>query len=157
MIIRPPKPLPKEGVIIFLAGSIDMGSAVDWQKGIEKYCEKLGYIVANPRRPKWDTTTNPIASNPLFNEQVNWELGAIDRANIVFFYFAANSKAPITLLELGYVIGSGKKAIICCDPKYERIGNVEIMCKLYYYEEISFHTDLNEALQNLAQLQLEDF
>ena len=68
------------------------------------------------------------ASNPQFAYQVNWEMDAIDEADLVFFYFAAGSVSPITLGELYWCLANDKSLIVVCDPSYWRRGNIEVMC-----------------------------
>lgn len=60
----------------------------------------------------------------------SWELEHIHKADLVVFYFDPNTQSPITLMELGYVIGSGKQALVCCPDGYFRKGNVVITSEL---------------------------
>lgn len=54
---------------IFLAGSIEMDKAVNWQKrGEEVLSEK--YVIFNPRRASWNTSWEQSIDNPQFKEQV---------------------------------------------------------------------------------------
>ena len=59
---------------VFLAGSIDNGSAIDWQASlIAQIQEKnIDIDILNPRRKHWDSTWETSLDNPLFVEQVNW-------------------------------------------------------------------------------------
>lgn len=50
------------------------------------------------------------------------------QSNLVCFYFDPNSKSPITLLELGLVLGSGKETIVCCPKGFWRKGNIDVTC-----------------------------
>jgi hypothetical protein len=122
-------------VSVFLAGSIEMGIAEDWQKVvIEKIAEfeknlKLVHIF-NPRREDWDSSWNQEQKSLEFNKQVNWELRHLEEANIVFMYFDPNTKSPISLLELG-LLSQSEKLIVCCPEGFWRKGNVEIVCTRY--------------------------
>ena len=39
---------------VFLAGSIEMGKAEDWQSEMTKFFNELDWGVFNPRRDDWD-------------------------------------------------------------------------------------------------------
>ncbi len=114
---------------VFLAGSIEMDKAIDWQSECEKELDK-NYNVFNPRRESWDNSWKQEASNPQFNEQVSWELNALEQADIVIMYFASNTKSPISLLEFGLYAQSGKMKVVCEDD-FWRKGNVDVVCQRY--------------------------
>jgi Nucleoside 2-deoxyribosyltransferase like len=130
LIIKPPAPLPTDANTrtVFLAGSIDMGLAEDWQAHMEAALADLDVIVLNPRRAQWDSSWVQSIDNDLFRGQVEWELAALDQATVVAMYFAPVTKAPITLLELGLRAHKGG-IIVCCPDGYWRKGNVEIVCR----------------------------
>lgn len=115
-----------DGISIFLAGSIEMGVAEDWQSKIVNILKNKDVTILNPRRDDWDSSWVQEQSNPQFNHQVNWELNNLDRADIIFMYFAPETKSPISLLELGSYIDSNM--IVCCPEGFWRKGNVDIMC-----------------------------
>jgi hypothetical protein len=127
-------------VTFFLAGSIEMGSAELWQDKVAKamsYREDV--VLFNPRRDDWDASWTQSIKNKQFKEQVDWELSHIENADFVVFYFDPNTKAPITLLELGLVAGQRydqnhnltDTMAVCCPPTFYRRGNVEIVCDRY--------------------------
>lgn len=116
---------------IFLAGSIDMGKAENWQERIERELANQDVVICNPRRDDWDSTWVQSIDNPQFNEQVTWELENIEEADLVVFYFDPAGLAPITLLELGLVANSAANIIVCCPDGYWRKGNVEMVCDRY--------------------------
>ena len=120
--------------IIFLAGSIEMGKAENWQEEIievlkESQLNIENTIDLNPRRKDWDFSWNQSIKNSNFREQVEWELTGIFDANLVIFYFDPNTQSPITLMELGYVVEKHEQVIVCCPNEYYRKGNVEIFCE----------------------------
>ena len=115
---------------VFLAGSIDMGSAVDWQAEMTSALEDLPVSVFNPRRDDWDSSWVQDISDPQFNEQVTWELDHMDRATVIAVYFDPNGKAPITLMELGLHAREGK-VVVCCPEGFWRRGNVQMVCARY--------------------------
>lgn len=114
---------------IFLAGSIDMGSAENWQERMENDLSDFeNLIVFNPRRDVWNAALpqDPTPGTE-FHEQVTWELDHIESANLVVVYFSDGSASPITLLELGMLARMDKEVIIYCTPKFHRYGNVKIV------------------------------
>lgn len=115
-----------DGISIFLAGSIEMGVAEDWQSKIVDVLRNKNVTILNPRRDDWDSSWIQEQSNPQFNQQVNWELNNLDRADIIFMYFAPETKSPISLLELGRYVGTNM--IVCCPEGFWRKGNVDIVC-----------------------------
>ncbi len=116
---------------IFLAGSIEMGAAENWQELIEDtFRHKTELVIFNPRRDDWDSSWVQKESNGQFNYQVNWELDKLTEADIIFMYFAPDTKSPISLLELGLYADS-KKMIVVCPDSFWRKGNVDIVCNRY--------------------------
>jgi hypothetical protein len=131
-ILKPPAPIELangEGSV-FLAGSIEMGRAENWQAAVEQALTDLPVAVLNPRRDKWDESWEQSIDNPHFRGQVDWELEGMERASVVAMYFAPATRAPITLLELGLSARSGR-LIVCCPPGFWRRGNVEVVCARY--------------------------
>ena len=130
MIIKAPNKIPvnPKETMIFLAGSIEMGKAENWQDRISKALDNC--IILNPRRDDWDSSWTQRMDNPKFREQVEWELDAMDSADRIIMYFDRNTKSPISLLELGLYASSGK-LVVCCPNGFWRKGNVEIICNRY--------------------------
>ncbi len=113
---------------VFLAGSIEMGKAEGWQSMIPTlFEEREDLTFLNPRRDDWDSSWAQDESNPQFNEQVNWELDHLFKADYIFLYLSPETKSPISLLELGLFAESGK-LIVCCPDGFWRKGNVDIVC-----------------------------
>jgi hypothetical protein len=115
---------------VFLAGSIEMGVAENWQDRVGQYFHDLGYDIFNPRREEWDSSWEQKFENPQFYQQVNWELNALENAYLIIMYFDPSTKSPISLLELGLFARSGKLRVVCPDG-FWRKGNVEITCNYY--------------------------
>ena len=130
--LKPPDPLEVDRTrpIVFLAGSIEMGLAEDWQSQVVAGLADLNGTVLNPRRNAWDATWTQDASFKPFRQQVEWELDAQALADVTAFYFAPETHAPVTLLELGLAAGR-RRAVVCCPNGYWRRGNVEIVCMRY--------------------------
>jgi hypothetical protein len=131
-VIKAPAPLDIEpGVAsVFLAGSIEMGQAEDWQGVVGRALADVPAVILNPRRDEWDASWVQTIHNPQFREQVEWELAAQERATCIAMHFAPPTKAPVTLLELGLFARSGK-VVVCCPDGFWRKGNVEVVCARY--------------------------
>lgn len=129
--VRSPQPLPSDDRLkVFLAGSIDMGSSENWQARVEQALADEGVVLLNPRREDWNPAWKPSAAEPEFRKQVEWELSALNRADVILMYFAPASQSPITLLELGLHAPSGK-VLLACPEGYWRKGNVDITADRY--------------------------
>jgi hypothetical protein len=143
IIYAPEKIEAAEGQIaLFLAGSIEMGNAIDWQNQLVKDLEDNDLVILNPRRPDWDSSWEQKISNPKFKEQVTWELDGLCCADIIPLYLAPGTKSPISLLELG--LFSYKRVVIYCPEGFWRKGNVDIVAERYDL----FVTDNHEAWVN---------
>ena len=128
--------MPLKFMSIFLAGSIEMGKAENWQEKVENKLKNFDLIILNPRRDDWDSSWIQSIDNFKFREQVEWELLAQEKADIIAMYFCPETKSPITLLELG-LFAHMKKMIVCCPDGYWRKGNVDIVCNRYGIEQIN--------------------
>lgn len=115
---------------IFLAGSIDMGTAIDWQDTLTNELSDLPVTIYNPRRDDFEEDAEQDISNKYFRDQVNWELDYLGHADVIAMYFDPQGKAPITLMELG-LFASSKKCVVACPKGYWRRGNVQIVCQRF--------------------------
>lgn len=118
------------GYKIFFAGSIEMGKAENWQEKLTKALSKERGLILNPRRDDWDSTWVQKIDNPKFREQVEWELDALNMADIIVLCFDPKTQSPISLLELGLYAQTGKM-IVYCPEGFWRKGNVDIVCRRY--------------------------
>ena len=134
---------------IFLAGSIEMDQAVNWQKRCEEVLSEK-YILFNPRRDSWDNSWEQSIKNEQFKEQVLWELNALEKADYIIMFIANNTKSPISLLELGLFAQSGKMKVVVEDG-FWRKGNVDIVCEKYGVEQFKNLDDLIENLNEEIQ------
>jgi hypothetical protein len=137
LVVKPPSPIVRAPgtPAVFLAGSIEMGTAGAWQAQVEAALAGVPVTIWNPRREAWDASWRQSIDEPLFREQVEWELEAQERADLVAMYFAPETRAPITLLELGLFARSGK-LLVCCPEGYWRRGNVQVVCRRYRVREV---------------------
>jgi hypothetical protein len=130
---------------VFLAGSIEMGAAVDWQKEVAEALSDLDAVLLNPRRDDFDPDAEQSIHDDYFRGQVEWELHALEQADAILLYFAPGTKSPISLLELG-LFGRTGKLVVCCPEGFWRKGNVDIVCNVYEIERVE---TLDEAMESL--------
>lgn len=127
----------KDKHAVFLAGSIEMGTAEEWQKRVVESLSGQDVLVLNPRRADWDAGWVQSIGNPEFRTQVEWELAALEYADTVAVYFAPGTKSPITLLELGFHASADPgKLVVCCPEGFWRKGNVDIVCARYGVRQV---------------------
>ena len=135
-VLMPPATVPDDGFAVFLAGSLEMGQAIDWQRQLGDALSDLEeLLVLNPRRDDWDASWVQSVDNPPFREQVSWELAGLERAQLVVMYLAPTTKAPISLLELGLCARTGR-LVVCCPDGYWRKGNVDVVCQRYQVPQV---------------------
>jgi len=147
-IIYAPNPIPENAdtdYTLFLAGSIEMGTAEEWQTKVELYLADRNVLIFNPRRQDWDSSWEQRIENDKFREQVEWELEALEEADKILIYFDPKTKSPISLLELGLHAQSGK-VIVCCAEGFWKKGNVDIVCKRYKISQIKHLTEIRDIL-----------
>lgn len=147
-VIKPPHSigvLPETTTSVFLAGSIEMGKAVDWQLQIATALEDYDheYTLFNPRRDDWNSSWEQTIENDEFRGQVEWELDALEKADFIIFYFDKDTISPITLMELG-LYARTQKIVVCCPDGYFRKGNVEVLCAKY---DIALVNTLDELIE----------
>lgn len=147
-VITSPEPLPEaDGRLrVFLGGSIEMGAARDWQSEIIEALQLAPVVLLNPRRADWDPAWLPSADNPEFRRQVEWELHALDNADIIVMYLAPGTKSPVSLMELG-LHAQSDKVILYCPDGFWRKGNVDITAEYYDIEQVSSIDELISAVR----------
>ena len=147
-IIKPPSPIP-DGFSVFLAGSIELGSAGNWQSFVEQELSGIDIVILNPRRDNWDSSWLQDKSNPKLSEQVEWELSALEAATTIAMYFEPGTKSPVSLLELGLFAHSGKM-VVCCPEGFWRKANVDIVCEKYGVNQVDSLNDLSKYIVRIA-------
>jgi Nucleoside 2-deoxyribosyltransferase like len=156
---KAPTPVPMkfgmaEYPTLFLAGTIDDGNSENWQdRAIGIIASEISgdFSVVNPRRDNWD----PHLGESELRKQINWELDNIQRSHVVFMYLHPGSKSPISLLEMGLMIGQTStgmalnRLVVCCPPGFWRKTNVEVVCER---NSIHLYEDFDEALKVAIKL-----
>lgn len=115
---------------IFLAGSIEMGKAEQWQQKIIQSVPNEPIIFFNPRRSDWDSSWGQTKEDQRFVEQVKWELEALEMADHIVMYLDPKTMSPISLIEMGVHIRDPKLTVICPYGFWKK-GNVDITCEFY--------------------------
>lgn len=123
--VEAPNTIESDKKSIFLAGGIQ--KCPQWQKYIVRKLYNLDIVVFNPRRENF-----PIEDPSAAEAQITWEFIHLRKADIISFWFCAESIQPIVLFELGshLVLNSSKPLVIGVDPGYERKQDVEIQTAL---------------------------
>ncbi|MDG2529392.1 nucleoside 2-deoxyribosyltransferase domain-containing protein [Caulobacter endophyticus] len=136
-VVTSPEALPAahDKPRVFLGGSIDMGKAVDWQAQIIAALSDQDVVILNPRRPDWNPAWKPVAQEPEFRRQVEWELAALESADVIVLYLTPGSQAPISLLEMGLHARTGKLVVLCPEG-FWRKGNVDITAERYGVKQV---------------------
>ena len=147
-ILEPPAALDfgKADSTVFLAGSIEMGGAEEWQQSFCDALADLDIVILNPRRRSWDSSWRQAIDEPRFREQVEWELEGQERARVIALYFAPTTRSPISLLELGLFARTGK-LVACCPEGFWRKGNVDIVCERYGIARAADLADLTSQVR----------
>lgn len=119
--------MPRPNVAtVFLAGSIEMGAAPDWQSELTRALA-VDATFLDPRRAEWDSSWRQSIDEPQFRGQVEWELDGLERADVIAMWFVPETKSPITLLELG-LFARSSKIVVGCPHGFWRRGNIEVVC-----------------------------
>lgn len=145
---RPSYSETKDNFSIFLAGTIDQGISKDWQQEVTMFLQNYRVNIFNPRRPSWDRNVKQTITDPVFSEQVNWELDQLEKVDLIVMYLLSNSMSPISLLEFGMF--SKSNMIVFCASDFYRRGNIEIVCHRnkipLFSDEKEFYNKLKSAL-----------
>ncbi len=146
--IKPPARLPQldTSFTVFLAGSIEQGRAVDWQRDLVTAFKDKDILFLNPRRDQWDPNWRQDIEEEQFREQVEWELDALEKADLIIMYLQPETLSPITLLELG-LFARSNKLVVCCPDGYWRKGNVDVVCKRFGIQQVEKFEDLISVVE----------
>lgn len=123
-VVTAPESVSVGGFRVFLAGAIDMGEAENWQNAViqtlASYDDDL--VLINPRRDQFTPDT--------LDEQVEWELEALELVECIAMWLPNTSKAPVSFWEAGYNWRS-PRFIIGAGPQFYRRRNLEIAGERY--------------------------
>lgn len=144
IVLTPPSSnfdVPKGYKKIFLAGSIEMGKAEDWQQKVITAVSDFEKVIYNPRRENWDSTWVQTIENPKFKEQVRWELESLENSDLIVMNFTPDTMSPISLMEFGLYARSGKM-VVYCPEGFWRKGNVDVVCEMYNIPQVEKFEEL---------------
>jgi hypothetical protein len=152
-VIKPSEPIKDHDsfISVFLAGSIEMGQVENWQARVEQELSDYSdafLTVLNPRRDDFQENAVQSINNPYFKGQVDWESEGLCEATFILMYFHPDTKAPVTLLELGLHAEDGPLLVVCPEG-YWRKGNVEMVC---HDRDIPLFLSLEEGIAELRRL-----
>jgi hypothetical protein len=108
---------------IFLAGSIEMGKAKEWQKECELRLAGR-YNILNPRRDNW------TEEEKIVKEQIQWELQALEESDHIIMFFDKNTKSCVSMLEFG-LYARQNKLMVVCEEDFWRKCNIDTVCEVY--------------------------
>lgn len=132
---------------VFIAGGIS--GCRDWQKDfIEKIGEYPNLVLFNPRREEYILSEGVEAVN-----QISWEHQALFHSDLIAFWFCEETLCPITLFELGKMLGQRKNVIVGSDLGYKRLFDLNVQLRLEGYSGV--HTDF-ELFCNSVKTYIED-
>lgn len=140
----------EEYVSVFLAGSIEMGKAEEWQKRIINELKDEPILFLNPRRDDWDSSWGQDITDVNFKEQVLWELKSLDFADKIVLYFDPNTLSPISLIEFG-LHARNNKLIVFCPQGFWKKGNVDVTSELYNIKQVNTFEELIAELKSLSK------
>jgi hypothetical protein len=154
-LCKPPIWPEIKSISIFLAGSIEMGKAIDWQSVVTNALSHLPVTILNPRRGIWDGSLEQDISNAEFKEQVDWEMDHLIKADVIALFLQPGTMSPISLLELGMHAADGK-LVVCCPFGYWRRGNVQIVCQRYGIPLVETQEELIERVMKMLEEKIAD-
>lgn len=136
---------------VFVAGSINMGATRDWQSEFADALTDQDVVILNPRRADWHASWRTESDEPEFRRQVEWELAALESADVIVMYLDPASQSPISLLEFGLYARTGR-LIAFCPPGFWRKGNVDVTAEFYDVRQVdSFEALIAAAREALAE------
>jgi hypothetical protein len=148
-VARPLEQINSEAkIIVFLAG---ITGNPDWrsplissvaQRSLTWSQVDLPVVIIDPRRPDWDA----LSPEDTLKQQIEWELTTQDSADVVAVFFHDSTLAPISMLELGLCIRSGR-ALVCATAGYAHKDNVKLACRQYGATYVQSSEDLVDALE----------
>lgn len=115
---------------IFFGGTIDNGESADWQQELISAVSNIELVkpvhIYNPRREDWPSSDN----HREIDIQINWELDHLEKADLIVMNILADSKSPISLMEIG-LFARTNKLIVFCPKTFYRYDNVRVVCQRF--------------------------
>ena len=140
-------------VTVFLAGTIEMGRGIPWHAdAAARIYGSLKAKTGGLRRMPALTFFNPRRDGgftPGMEErQIRWEQKRLREADYLFMYLQPDTKSPISLLEFGQFISSGR-LYVACAPGFYRWRNLKITAE---FDRMSDHVadSVDECVERLT-------
>lgn len=108
-------------ISVFLACSLCKVNGRDWRQSMASALSSQAITIFDPSRPDWDASWPQDISFAPLREQIEWELDKQEAADIVAVYFGPEGQAPISMLELGLAVRSGKVIVACSEHYCKRV------------------------------------
>ncbi|MFK7786732.1 MAG: nucleoside 2-deoxyribosyltransferase domain-containing protein [Crocinitomicaceae bacterium] len=116
--------LAQNRTCIFLAGSMAQESSSNWRKTVvNQFGDTYHFFV--PTHPNHDQT-----GDDEMKTHIEWELNGLAKADFILLNFLADARSPISMVEMGMYIQSGKLIVVCPKNFYKR-RYVETLCEKY--------------------------
>jgi len=134
---------------VFLAGSVQSkDTEVTWRKRIIKMLSEEDVVLIDP---VWTNNGSNLDYNnkedaKKMNVQIDWELNALEQADLIVMHLDKEAKSPISLLELGLYAQSGK-LVMCCADGFWRKENVDVVCNRYNVPRVKSIEELVTTIQ----------
>lgn len=130
---------------LFVAGGIS--NCPEWQSTLPAAFAEIDVHLLNPRRDHFDIG-NPVMDQ----EQIEWEHQHLMQASAYLFWFCEETLCPITLFELGKVIGlfPTRSLFVGTHPNYERKRHVNIQL-LLIRPEVTVVQKLDRLLEQVIE------
>ncbi|MEV5242942.1 nucleoside 2-deoxyribosyltransferase domain-containing protein [Streptomyces cinnamoneus] len=132
------------GPAVFLAGGIT--GCPDWQTraALRLRAASVVATILNPRQPDFPED-DPVATRG----QIAWEHEHLHRADVILFWFCAESIQPIALYELGAHAARGAEIVVGAHPQYAR--RVDVVEQLRHARpEVGVHDCLTNTVRAAA-------
>ena len=147
VIFAPDQVERRHDISVFLAGSLFKVNGKDWRHTVATALSSQPITIFDPYRPNWDSSWPQSISFAPLREQIEWELEKQEAADVIAVYLGPEGQAPISLLELGLGVRSGK-VIVACSEDYCKRVNVQVVCARFGIEVL---VSLNELIDRVEQ------
>lgn len=78
--------------------------------------------------------------------QVVWELSALEKADLICFFFDVNTISPVSMMELRLWARS-RKVVVCCDSRFWRSADIHLVCGRYNVPCVECFDDLMNLIK----------
>jgi len=131
---------------LFLAGSMDIKGQTNWRERATEQFQAY-YHIFDPTH-----TNHSNLNDTEMSKHIKWEWEALNRSDLILLNFTAQAKSPMSLLELGMYISSGK-IVVVCPKEFYQAHYINTLCtehKVPIFESIDdiLQTDIFQLTKN---------